>query len=143
AFGRYVSPEVAQQLLESPEGLRFGGEKRVGTVLMSDLRGYTRFAEQGDPARGMDVLNKYLARMTDIIVQHGGPLTAFIADGGVARVRRASRASGARGARRRLRARHAARHVRAESGARPRGTAALRDGDRSQHRRGGGGQHRL
>ena len=52
AFGRYVSPEVAQALLESPEGLRFGGEKRVVTVLMSDLRGYTRFAERGDPAHG-------------------------------------------------------------------------------------------
>jgi class 3 adenylate cyclase len=50
AFGRYVSPEVAQALLESPEGLRFGGEKRIVTVLMSDLRGYTRFAERGDPA---------------------------------------------------------------------------------------------
>jgi class 3 adenylate cyclase len=80
AFGRYVSPEVAQQLLESPEGLRFGGEKRVVTVLMSDLRGYTRFAEQGDPARVMDVLNEYLARMTDIIVQHGGTINEFIGD---------------------------------------------------------------
>jgi class 3 adenylate cyclase len=80
AFGRYVSPEVAQQLLESPEGLRFGGEKRVITVLMSDLRGYTRFAEQGDPARVMDVLNEYLARMTDIIVQHGGTINEFIGD---------------------------------------------------------------
>src|SRR5262245_43182268 len=80
AFGRYVSPEVAQQLLESPEGLRFGGEKRIVTVLMSDLRGYTRFAEQGDPARVMDVLNEYLARMTDIIVQHGGTINEFIGD---------------------------------------------------------------
>jgi class 3 adenylate cyclase len=80
AFGRYVSPEVAQQLLESPEGLRFGGEKRVVTVLMSDLRGYTRFAEQGDPARVMDVLNAYLARMTDIIVRHGGTINEFIGD---------------------------------------------------------------
>jgi class 3 adenylate cyclase len=80
AFGRYVSPEVAQQLLESPEGLRFGGEKRVVTVLMSDLRGYTRFAEQGDPALVMDVLNEYLARMTDIIVQHGGTINEFIGD---------------------------------------------------------------
>jgi class 3 adenylate cyclase len=80
AFGRYVSPEVAQQLLESPEGLRFGGEKRVVTVLMSDLRGYTRFAEQGDPARVMDVLNEYLARMTDIIVQYGGTINEFIGD---------------------------------------------------------------
>jgi class 3 adenylate cyclase len=80
AFGRYVSPEVAQELLESPEGLRFGGEKRVITVLMSDLRGYTRFAEQGDPQRVMDVLNEYLARMTDIIIEHGGTINEFIGD---------------------------------------------------------------
>ena len=80
AFGRYVSPEVAKQLLESPEGLRFGGEKRVVTVLMSDLRGYTRFAEKGDPARVMDVLNEYLALMTDIIIQHGGTINEFIGD---------------------------------------------------------------
>src|SRR5215813_4499833 len=70
AFGRYVSPEVAKTLLESPGGLRFGGEKRVVTVLMSDLRGYTRFAEHGDPAVVMDVLNGFLGRMTDIILEH-------------------------------------------------------------------------
>jgi class 3 adenylate cyclase len=80
AFGRYVSPEVARELLESPEGLRFGGEKRVVTVLMSDLRGYTQFAERGDPANVMNVLNEYLARMTDIIVQHGGTINEFIGD---------------------------------------------------------------
>src|SRR5213078_4362152 len=72
-FGRYVSPEVVKTLLESPEGLRFGGEKRVVTILMSDLRGYTRFAEQGDPARVMEVLNGYLARMTDTHVARGLP----------------------------------------------------------------------
>ena len=83
-FGRYVSPEVAQAILESPDGLRLGGEKRVITVLMSDLRGYTRFAEQGDPAWVMDVLNGYLARMTDIIVEHGGTVNEFMGDGIVA-----------------------------------------------------------
>src|SRR6266508_4227821 len=80
AFGRYVSPEVAKTLLESPEGLRLGGHKRGVTVLMSDLRGYTRFAEQGDPARVMEVLNEYLARMTEIIIQHGGTINEFIGD---------------------------------------------------------------
>ncbi len=80
AFGRYVSPEVARELLESPEGLRFGGEKRVVTVLMSDLRGYTQFAERGDPANVMNVLNGYLARMTDVIIQHGGTINEFIGD---------------------------------------------------------------
>src|SRR5262249_60605675 len=38
AFGRYVSPEVGRELLEAPEGLRFGGEERVGAVLVADLR---------------------------------------------------------------------------------------------------------
>src|SRR5262249_30855562 len=80
AFGRYVSPEVAKELLESPEGLRFGGEKRVVTVLMSDLRGYTQFAEHGDPANVMNVLNGYLARMTDVIIEHGGTINEFIGD---------------------------------------------------------------
>jgi class 3 adenylate cyclase len=79
-FGRYVSPEVAQTLLESPKGLRLGGEKREITVLMSDLRGYTRFAEQGDPQRVMEVLNGYLARMTDIIIEYGGTINEFIGD---------------------------------------------------------------
>ena len=79
-FGRYVSPEVVKTLLESPEGLRFGGEKRVVTILMSDLRGYTRFAERGDPAQVMEVLNGYLARMTDIVIAHGGTINEFIGD---------------------------------------------------------------
>jgi class 3 adenylate cyclase len=80
AFGRYVSPEVAQTLLESPDGLRLGGEKRRITVLMSDLRGYTRFAEHGDPAGVMAVLNDYLGRMADIVIAHGGTINEFIGD---------------------------------------------------------------
>src|SRR2546422_1786867 len=79
-FGRYVSPEVAKTLLESPEGLRLGGEKREVTILMSDLRGYTRFAEQGDPEEVMGVLNEYLGRMADIIIEYGGTINEFIGD---------------------------------------------------------------
>jgi class 3 adenylate cyclase len=79
-FGRYVSPEVARTLLESPDGLALGGQKRVVTILMSDLRGYTRFAEQGDPAWVMEVLNGVLGRMAEIIIAHGGTINEFIGD---------------------------------------------------------------
>jgi class 3 adenylate cyclase len=80
AFGRYVSPEVVKTLLESPDGLRLGGHKREVTVLMSDLRGYTRFAEHGDPAGVMAVLNDYLGHMADIVIAHGGTINEFIGD---------------------------------------------------------------
>ena len=80
AFGRYVSPEVAKTLLESPEGLRLGGHKREVTVLMSDLRGYTRFAEHGDPTLVMEVLNDYLGRMANLIIEYGGTINEFIGD---------------------------------------------------------------
>lgn len=80
-FGRYVSPDVARALLESPQGLRLGGEKRDVTVLMADLRGYTQFAEAADPAEVVRVLNRYLARMTAIVTEHGGTINEFMGDG--------------------------------------------------------------
>ncbi len=79
-FGRYVSPEVAKTLLDSPEGLRLGGEKREVTILMSDLRGYTRFAERGTPEQVVGVLNDYLARMADLVLEYGGTVNEFIGD---------------------------------------------------------------
>jgi class 3 adenylate cyclase len=79
-FGRYVSPEVARELLASPEAQRLGGEKREVTILMSDLRGYTRFAELGEAEDVMAVLNDVLGRMTDIIIAHGGTINEFIGD---------------------------------------------------------------
>jgi class 3 adenylate cyclase len=79
-FGRYVSPEIARAVLEAPEGLRLGGEKREVTILMSDLRGYTRLASEADPAVVVQVLNAYLGRMTDIIIEHGGTIDEFIGD---------------------------------------------------------------
>src|SRR4029077_20283958 len=48
-FGRYLSDEVVADLLERPEGLRLGGEKRTVTLLMSDLRGFTALAERLTP----------------------------------------------------------------------------------------------
>jgi class 3 adenylate cyclase len=79
-FGRYVSPGVAQALLDSPEGLRLGGEMRDLTILMSDLRGYTQLAGRVDPTVVVQVLNGYLGRMTDIILEHGGTIDEFVGD---------------------------------------------------------------
>lgn len=79
-FGRYVSPEVAQQVLSDPTSLHPGGDLRTVTVLMSDLRGFTSLSEQLSPPEMVEILNAYLGRMSDIIARHDGTVIEFIGD---------------------------------------------------------------
>jgi class 3 adenylate cyclase len=79
-FGRYVSGEVVQSVLENPGGLELGGKRRVVTVLMSDLRGFTALAEQMPPEKVVELLNTYLGAMAEVIVETGGTIDEFIGD---------------------------------------------------------------
>ncbi len=40
-FGRYLSTEVMNSLIENPSALELGGERRRVTIMMTDLRGFT------------------------------------------------------------------------------------------------------
>lgn len=80
-FGRFLSDEIVRQLLETPDGLMLGGKKRVLTVMMSDLRGFTAMSERMDPQKLLDMLNHYLGEMTQIIQAHSGTIIEFIGDG--------------------------------------------------------------
>ena len=79
-FGRYVSPEVAERFLRDREALRLGGEVRAVTILMSDLRGFSALSERLGPEAMITILNRYLARMTPVILEHGGLINEFIGD---------------------------------------------------------------
>ena len=79
-FGRYTSDDIVGVLLDLPEGLTLGGEKRQVTLLMSDLRGFTALAEQLEPAVVMALLNHYLSAMIEIIHKHGGTIDEIIGD---------------------------------------------------------------
>jgi class 3 adenylate cyclase/CheY-like chemotaxis protein len=79
-FGRYVTDEVADTLLKSPEGLTLGGEKRIVTILMSDLRGFTPLSEILDAQQVVGMLNRFLGRMVDVIFKHKGTIDEFIGD---------------------------------------------------------------
>jgi adenylate cyclase len=80
-FGRYLSDDIVESILERPDGLKIGGEKRQATILMSDLRGFTSLSE-GLPAEDVvSMVNIYLETMTDIILQYQGTIDEFIGDG--------------------------------------------------------------
>jgi adenylate cyclase len=56
-FGRYLSDEVVASLLETPEGLNLGGEKREVTIMMTDLRGFTAMSERLAPEDVVATIN--------------------------------------------------------------------------------------
>ena len=80
-FGRYMSDEVVESILSTPEGLRLGGEKKEVTVMMTDLRGFTALGEALGPEEVISMLNLYLKAMTEIILKHKGTIIEFLGDG--------------------------------------------------------------
>ena len=80
-FGRYVSSEVVENLLDKPEGLGFDGETRCVSILIADLRGFTLLADSLPPEQIVSMLNAYLEVMIDIIGQYSGTVSEIVGDG--------------------------------------------------------------
>jgi adenylate cyclase len=80
-FSRFVPENVVDDVLARTDGLRLGGVQREGTVMFTDLRGFTSFAESLPVERVIEVLNVYLSEMSDAILNQGGTLVAYMGDG--------------------------------------------------------------
>jgi adenylate cyclase len=80
AFSKYVSPEVIEEIIRDPSKLRLGGDRRVLTVLFSDIRGFTTYSEKRKPEEVVSILNEYLDAMTKVIVAHKGTLDKYVGD---------------------------------------------------------------
>jgi class 3 adenylate cyclase/AmiR/NasT family two-component response regulator len=79
-FGRYLSDEIVESILDTPQGMKLGGEKKDVTILMSDLRGFTSIGEQLEAEEVLRILNNYLRKMTDIIFKYQGTIDEIIGD---------------------------------------------------------------
>ena len=80
-FGRYISKEIVDELLNSPDGLKLGGEVREVAFLVSDLRGFTALSSRLEPHEVIDVVNRFLEPMVEIITRHRGTVDEFQGDG--------------------------------------------------------------
>ena len=80
-LNRYVSPDMVEEILENPEVLQLGGQRRHVTVLFADIMSFTSISEKMDPAEVVDMLNHFFSQMVDLVFEHQGTLDKFLGDG--------------------------------------------------------------
>lgn len=84
-FGRFVNPEIAENVIREFSGseskkLCQQGQRKKVAVLMSDIRGFTPLAENMDPEELVTLLNGYFSEMVKAIQNNGGMVDKFIGD---------------------------------------------------------------
>ena len=79
-FGRYLSDEIVDNILESPDGVKLGGEKRQVSIMITDLRGFTALSESLEPEQVVRMLNRYFEVMVDIIQRYNGTINEIRGD---------------------------------------------------------------
>jgi adenylate cyclase len=79
-FGRYVDHTVVDILINNPQLVKLGGERRETTILFTDIKGFSTISEQVSDEVLVKLLNVYLTDMTNIILKHKGTVDKFIGD---------------------------------------------------------------
>jgi adenylate cyclase len=82
AFSQYLSPDLVEQLAQSPERLTLGGEQRELTVLFSDVRGFTAISElyKHDPQGLTALINRLFTPLTHDIMKRKGTIDKYMGD---------------------------------------------------------------
>ena len=84
ALGKYLPREMAREIIERPELLALHGEKKPICVLFSDLEGFTKMSHALAPEMVAKLLNRYLALLSQVVLDHGGVIDKFVGDAVVA-----------------------------------------------------------
>ena len=80
AFGHYLSSDVISQLIDNPDYLKLGGEKKLLTAMFTDVKGFSSISEKLDPTDLVKLLNDYLTAMSDIILDLQGTIDKYEGD---------------------------------------------------------------
>ncbi len=80
AFSHYVSKEVVEEILDKPESVKLGGEKREITVFFTDIKDSTTYSEQTEITLWVSQINEYFTMMERVIQKYGGTLDKYEGD---------------------------------------------------------------
>lgn len=81
-FGTYVNPTVVEQLQKDPSLIRLGGEEKILTCVMTDMRNFTGLGESyGADVEGFtSIMNQYMTAIANPVLDNNGTLIKFIGD---------------------------------------------------------------
>jgi adenylate cyclase len=80
-FEQHLAPDVVKRLVDTPGVLRLDGESRPVTAMFTDIEGFTALTERSDPREVLQLLDAYLAIVTDTVIEHGGMVDKLMGDG--------------------------------------------------------------
>jgi adenylate cyclase len=80
ALSTYVSKEVVDELVANPSLLQLGGSKRQMSAIFTDIQGFSTISEQLDPEQLVQLLNRYLTEMSDVIMENMGTIDKYEGD---------------------------------------------------------------
>lgn len=79
-FGRYISPDLVDEIVKKGMEIQLGGISKRITILFLDIRGFTSLSEKLTPAEVVDVLNTKFTMITNTALKFNGTIDKFIGD---------------------------------------------------------------
>lgn len=80
AFTMYLSSDVVNQIVADPSLLKLGGEEKQITAFFTDIKSFSSLSEKVTPEHLVEILNKYLTVMSDIVLDQKGTIDKYIGD---------------------------------------------------------------
>lgn len=80
AFSRYLSPTVAEEILDNLEGVNLGGLQVEASVLFVDIIGFTELSQTMNPKKTNQLLNEYFSLISQAASVYGGHVDKFMGD---------------------------------------------------------------
>jgi class 3 adenylate cyclase len=79
-MSKFLSSSTMEMIRKEGDNLHLGGERRIVTVLFSDIRGFTAFSEKVEPEVVIELLSRYLSRQASIVISHNGIIDKYVGD---------------------------------------------------------------